>query len=774
MLKVSNNVANKKEESKTPTDDHKTVSPSEGSGLKFSFGLKKPSLEKPKESYESTLKLSSTLKAASSIETDAEDISSEPCDKSFESDVVAEDILADPAEEVSLVQGVEIPEGMEGDANFAQYAKYREKQLSLAKIVNDATGIASVLNMGPFTQKLRTLSDKINNDSFKVQIVGTFKNGKSTFINSFLGEEVLPAYALPCTAVINEVKYGSSKRAVLHFKNPLPETIPKELSKRALEHMEKYSMKDIPPMEIPYDEIEDYVVIPMDVDPRDMLLESPYEKVELYWPLDILKNGIEIIDSPGLNEHATRTKVTMDYISKADAVIFVLSATTLCSLDEMTFIEENLRSYGFEDLFFVVNRFDLIPEKERRRIKQYALTRLSPFTSFGEEGVFFLSARDALDAKISSDADKLSLSGMPGFEDALSDFLTNRRGKLKLLTPARELRRVMKDDILGKVILRSKEMHESTAEELKERYDKIKPRLNDLETKKTQLYDKMLIKTEECKADFRVMVRRNVNNIIDSTPVWVNEYVPTVKLGLFPSKDKLRTVINGMSTYISGKLEQSNLAWRTDVLIPAIDKKAADIFESASMEAKALMVEVSHAVDMAIGKKLVDTDLVKENDVSYGFNSLYSLKQGDLQLTKVLAMHTAGTALTRMISVIPGASLFTSKFALGQSGSESLAVKQLKEAMIREVTNRMYATAEEAVESITDIVAKAFTENADLMIAPITDEITETQSQIERAIAELELGENSLNEKKDNLRKCESDARDICSVLDDFIDEVIF
>ncbi len=72
-------------------------------------------------------------------------------------------------------------------------------------------------------------------------------------------------------------------------------------------------------MSIPYDKIEDYVVIPMGKNPKDMLLESPYERVELFWPLELLKNGIEIIDSPGLNEHATRTKVTMDFISRADA-----------------------------------------------------------------------------------------------------------------------------------------------------------------------------------------------------------------------------------------------------------------------------------------------------------------------------------------------------------------------------------------------------------------------------------------------------------------------
>ena len=42
-------------------------------------------------------------------------------------------------------------------------------------------------------------------------VLGEFKRGKSTFINALLGEEILPAYAVPCTAIINEIKYADVK-----------------------------------------------------------------------------------------------------------------------------------------------------------------------------------------------------------------------------------------------------------------------------------------------------------------------------------------------------------------------------------------------------------------------------------------------------------------------------------------------------------------------------------------------------------------------------------
>ena len=201
---------------------------------------------------------------------------------------------------------------MEANKQYEQYAAFKEKQTELAGMLGEASEVIADLNMQQFRDNLKKLSDKVQNDSFKVQIVGTFKNGKSTFINSLLGEEVLPAYALPCTAVVNEVKWGEEKKAIVHFRNPLPDKLPSGIPEKAKQHMKKFNMKDIPPIEISYDEIEKYAVISIGNGKEELEYESPYEKIEVFWPLPILKNGVEIIDSPGLNECATRTRVTMN------------------------------------------------------------------------------------------------------------------------------------------------------------------------------------------------------------------------------------------------------------------------------------------------------------------------------------------------------------------------------------------------------------------------------------------------------------------------------
>ena len=61
-----------------------------------------------------------------------------------------------------------------------------------------------------------------------------------------LGQEVLPADVMPCTAVITEIEYAENPRAVLHFKqNKQARTT--GLNPDIAAHLEKYANSEIPP-----------------------------------------------------------------------------------------------------------------------------------------------------------------------------------------------------------------------------------------------------------------------------------------------------------------------------------------------------------------------------------------------------------------------------------------------------------------------------------------------------------------------------------------------
>ena len=144
-----------------------------------------------------------------------------------------------------------------------QLKEFAARQKRLTGIIQEASGFVQKLDMEHCAQTLEQLRKKISSDTFKIMVMGNFKNGKSTFINALLGQEILPAYAVPTTAIINEIKYGEKPKAVLHFLNPLPEKMYDGIPEKALTHMRRFKMKDVPPIEMPVDEIEDFVVIPM-------------------------------------------------------------------------------------------------------------------------------------------------------------------------------------------------------------------------------------------------------------------------------------------------------------------------------------------------------------------------------------------------------------------------------------------------------------------------------------------------------------------------------
>lgn len=654
---------------------------------------------------------------------------------------------------------------------MGQYEKFHKKRAELYNIINDASKVASALHMKNFTEKLKTVGEKISGDSFKIQIVGNFKNGKSTFINSFLGENILPAYARPCTAVINEVKYGETKKAILHFKNPIPDTLPDELSKEAADHIKKYSSsKNIPPMVIPYDKIEDYVVIPMGKNPADMLLESPYEKVELFWPLGLLRNGVEIIDSPGLNEHATRTKVTMDYISKTDAIIFVLNATSLCSMDEMSFIKNNLKAQGFDDLFFVINRFDLIPENERERMKKFAKKQLSELTSFGDDGLFFVSAKQALDGKISENRELLEASGLTVLEKSLSDFLTKNRGRLKLSTPAKSLERILTDEILGKIIPRQKDMLAIEAGDLKNRYNSIKPRLSKLEIKKKHLYERMMVEIQTEKTAFHSLTAQNTNAVLNAIPVWVKDFYPRTQLGLFPNQSKIQELAAEISCYVSTRLEYCVSEWQKNRLTPAIKENAVNLFGFAESEVRKIMAEIRKVGNEVTGGAEHGGD---KSDSRYDFTSVYSFADSN-EISKSLAMNAAGSSLLAFLSsVSPVAFLGVFTYLIGGSAKNKEAqINKIKNSVTAEITSNIRLSSVKYEFEVSERVAEIYTEMANKIISPIDEEIQETQNQIENAISNIEKGGNVVGKKCASLDACETKIKALCKNIDKFLSEL--
>ncbi len=662
------------------------------------------------------------------------------------------------------------------------YKLHQQQQQEFAKLLAASAQVIESLGMLRRRDDLKRMAAKAQSDTFKIQVVGTFKNGKSTFINSILGEDVLPAYSLPCTAVINEVKFGKTKRAVLHFRNPLPETLPTSIPQATLAHMKKHNMQNVPPMEIPYSQIEDYVVIPMGEDPKQMLLESPYEKVELFWPLMLLEQGVEIIDSPGLNEHATRTRVTTEYLSKADAVLFVMNAQALCSQEEMSFIENNMIPQGFEDTFFVVNRFDCIPEREKPMIRRYATMKLANCTTFGESGIYYISGLMALNGKRQRNAAMLKASGVPAFEMRLSKYLTGNKGKAKLAQNAKELRHILADEALLQELPAQKKMLSSSLEEVKARYEQARPKLAAQINQKNQLKSRLNVGIESSRIQIRKLIGDYLRHLCDQIPGWIEEYEFTAKLGIAPNKQRVQALINELSDHISRQMERYQLTWRNEKYVPEMERRVKEIFSQVEADVDALIADMQAIREDVSGAQGRSSESGWQRLLRETTSSTSELTQlEDTQALAVAVSRKSGrdvgagvllgtlslAAPVALAAAVIGSVLFG--WVAGQQGS----VKKLKASMQQEILDHIRAQSPKLTQAMTDRACAWLQELADSVTGKLEEQIRETDTQLSSIVSELEQGQEALRARRDALQKTQGDILKLNSRLDGLIMQLV-
>ncbi|NJN13009.1 MAG: GTP-binding protein [Richelia sp. RM1_1_1] len=464
-----------------------------------------------------------------------------------------------------------------------QFDLFQQRRKSLVALIQRQLKVLDSLDMKGWEDTLYKLETRVQADSFKVLVLGEFKRGKSTFINAMLGDEVLPAYAKPCTAIINEVKWGESKRALLHYTNSTNNGVK-------------------PTQEIPVDQIEEYVVIKDNV---GEIKENPYEKLELFWPLEICQDGVEIIDSPGLNEHEIRQKVTMDYLSTVDAVLFVLSCEVLGSQSELNFIDNNLISMGHEDIFFICNRINQIRAKERESIKEHAFSKLVERTKRGKESIFFIDALGALEGRLDpNEQQRLNQSGVPELEVELATFLTTQKGRLKILQPAKEIKGAIRE--ARRIIPERETLLRTDLKTIEERYEAAQEPLRLLELERQQIITRVSNFIADTKPSVHQKTQRFYQELAETkitewmTVYEIKEPVQFLKLEWVTSQ--IEKVVEEVKNYLANKIETEFATWQSSELQPFLTERLQNLMLELEQRAEAFVRNVEDLrVDLIAG-----------------------------------------------------------------------------------------------------------------------------------------------------------------------------
>ncbi|WP_103666462.1 dynamin family protein [Pseudanabaena sp. BC1403] len=312
------------------------------------------------------------------------------------------------------------------------FTDYQRTKVTLIQDLERLRKYSQDLSLNASIEIIDDVLERVQSSSFSVAVVGEFKRGKSTFINALLGQDILPSDVNPCSATLNRVTYGLTKRVQIVYKDGREEEI-------GIDQLSEYVTKLTPESEDKAIHIKEAVV---------------------HYPVQYCQNNVDIIDTPGLNDDASMTEVTRSVLPSVDAAIMLIQANSPFGESEQKFLETDLLTNDLGRIIFVVTAIDRYNSPEdadkgvkyiRDRIKRLVLQRAkdqygedSPEyevykKKIGDPRIIGLSAYQALKAKQSGDGELLEKSRFPEFETMLENFLADERGSVVLQVPVNRL-----------------------------------------------------------------------------------------------------------------------------------------------------------------------------------------------------------------------------------------------------------------------------------------------------------------------------------------------
>jgi len=308
-------------------------------------------------------------------------------------------------------------------------------QVNTLILVGQKQGLVEEVHSDNLTRDLEKISQTLSSLVFRIAVIGEFSKGKSTLLNAIIGEEIQPARMIPCSANINILKYGQEQKIVVKNKDGSQEEIA----------LEQYKNKAVMPLSMA---ISNHT---------EALIGSNIEEIIYEHPgLELFKNGIELIDSPGLNQHPDVEKITQRIIKDIDAIIFVTSCLQPLTQNERELLQSLKTQLNelagknadepAQNIFIVVNFIDLIRTTEDREqiiLLFQELTKGKNPIIIDDKRIHFISAQKSVEAIVNKTEDEY-LKGFRDFIQEINNFL-NQRGYLRIQQPCNRFKQIIKD-----------------------------------------------------------------------------------------------------------------------------------------------------------------------------------------------------------------------------------------------------------------------------------------------------------------------------------------
>jgi len=312
-------------------------------------------------------------------------------------------------------------------------------------------------------ERLRRLEGQMRSDKVMVAFVAEFSRGKSELINAifFAGykRRIMPASAGRTTMCPTELGYDAEVPPCLRLlaietrlqPQPLMEwrMVPEKWTRVDLDvndpaQLAKAFEKVSEVLRVTKDDAKAlgfwHDDTPEDNPPigPDGLIEVPkwrHALINIAHPL--LKQGLVILDTPGLNAIGAEPELTVNLIPQAHAVVFILAADTGVTKSDLAIWREHLiaEDEDTDSRLVVLNKIDTMwdslstPVQVQAQIDRQRATT-AEILGLSREQVIPVSAQKGLVAKVTDDKELLAASRLPVLEQALAEGVMGQRQKI--------------------------------------------------------------------------------------------------------------------------------------------------------------------------------------------------------------------------------------------------------------------------------------------------------------------------------------------------------
>ena len=351
---------------------------------------------------------------------------------------------------------------------------------------------------------VRIIEDRETKKNIEIVFTGTLSNGKSTLINSLIGEDLLPVSMGATTSSLMFISKGDNR---VEYNDKVV-----ELSKENLK-----------------------------------IANQEAEIVNVYIQTFPFENVV-FVDSPGIDDIVeSREEKSFKYVPNADAVVLVIDISQGMKKSEKEFFDDFILKTNKDKIFVVLNKLDMIMNEEEDNSIDIDKLKIE---GVEKENQFALSAKYALKGVLKNDKELIEKSQIVPFKNHFSNYI-NTLEKYEVFKKIKQ--HLLKDieRLVNVVLTQTAKDIKKTQDELKADREKLENEFKVLEAKKVKLEEnlnKTIAELENCvngalnefSSKSQALISQNVTNKEELVAIF-NSQITTLAKEIKPNITKCFT-----------------------------------------------------------------------------------------------------------------------------------------------------------------------------------------------------------------------------------------